>query len=194
MVRANLVGAKTMTRRLAWRRVSTGCDDDRPAYAPSLWQKVKPGDLLWVRESVACRPDADDYDALYYPADDAVVRSWADDDETADRFHALYCYRGKRGEMVRSIHMPRWASRLTLIVTATKIEPVQAISEADAMAEGATPVLVPPDGGGAPHVEGFAELWSNLHGSASWNANPEVVAISYRVIKANIDSPEARAA
>ena len=46
-----------------------------------------------------------------------------------------------------------------------------------------------------PHaVQSFRKLWIHLHGREGWDPNPEVVAISFRVIKANIDAPEARAA
>jgi hypothetical protein len=35
--------------------------------------------------------------------------------------------------------------------------------------------------------ESFASLWCELYGPDAWNKNPEVVAMSFRVIKANID-------
>lgn len=84
-----------------------------------------------------------------------------------------------------SIHMPRWASRLTLVVTATKIERLWEITDADARAEGW------PKGGTAPHhmapVDWFAKLWANLHGNEGWDANPEIVALTFIVHKQNID-------
>lgn len=86
-----------------------------------------------------------------------------------------------------SIHMPRWASRITLIVEVVKVERLQEISEESAMREGAAPVLVPPDGGGAPHVEGFRDIWTAINGAASWDANPWVAAIRFRPYLCNID-------
>lgn len=93
-----------------------------------------------------------------------------------------------------AIHMPRWASRLSLEVTATKVERLQEISPADAIREG----IKTPEGMAARGEEGFKwafteavpsfrELWQQIHGSGSWEANPEVVAITFKVHLANID-------
>ena len=111
--------------------------------------------------------------------------------------------------------MPRERSRITLIVDAVKIEPLWNISERDCEAEGVVfetadppfwyvPGIMPHDITAVgieeradlmPHaVQSFRKLWIYLHGREGWDANPEVVAISFRVIKANIDAPEARIA
>jgi hypothetical protein len=42
--------------------------------------------------------------------------------------------------------------------------------------------------------ESFISLWCELHGADAWNKTPEIVAISFRVVNANIDAPEARIA
>lgn len=86
-----------------------------------------------------------------------------------------------------SIHMPRWANRITLTVTDVRVQRLQDIRENDAMAEGAPPVLVPPDGGSCPHVEGFRDIWNTIHGPEAWDANPWVAAISFTVQHGNID-------
>ena len=130
--------------------------------------KYAPGDRLWVRETWRAGPRFDDhpprmvYGDIIYEADDRVAHSF--------------------GKLRPSIFMPRWASRITLIVENVKVERLQSISEADAIAEGSSPVLVPPDGGGAPHIEGFRDLWTSIHGIDSWENNPWVAAISFRVI------------
>lgn len=166
--------------------------------APSEWQKVKPGDRLWVRENLVPTTSGIDFAE---GGDECLDLVAATTEQTAfwDR-HAL-----KRGDPINaptvpSIHMPRWASRLTLVVTATKVERLQAISEPDAKAEGA----LYHDGRGIGHsgwrhdpdhgyvfssaAGSFADLWVRLHGPESWMANPEVVALTFTVHKQNIDS------
>ncbi len=94
-----------------------------------------------------------------------------------------------------SIHMPRWASRLTLTVTDVRVEPVRSISESDAIAEG---VQQQPGGwwSGAPNqssptaVGAFAVLWQSLHNRSgeTWSEGPDVVALTFTVEQRNIDA------
>lgn len=186
MIRALLDGRKTMTRRLAEI-------DTKHREGASVWCSVKPGDRLWVREAwqgfndprgaviayrATCPGDAFDFGAPDGSVQRLNVKAWRP-----------------------SIHMPRWASRLTLTVTETKIERLNDISEADARAEGV--LWVPGHGEVTPtdlHEgysnylncrEGFGELWESLHGAGSWDANPEVVALRFTVERRNIDAKEA---
>jgi hypothetical protein len=98
-----------------------------------------------------------------------------------------------------SIHMPRWASRLTLLVEGVRIERLQAIGKADAEAEGVVwdsadglDVWYVP-GAKLPHTataaECFAGLWGSLHHEKGerWSDNPEVVALTFSVVRCNID-------
>jgi hypothetical protein len=208
MVCALLDGRKTMTRRLLKPQPEQARDGDgnllphtifhvegdrRPRIAIGRCitrQEIKyaPGDRLWVRESLFKH----DFEGWRYSADKKAVGlakhhpsvpamiSWA---------------HHKEGNNAPSIHMPRWASRLTLIVTATKIERVQDISKADVIAEGITEREGQPiaDVHAGWH-EPFAGLWTALHGVESWDANPKVVCISFRVVKANIDAMSEAAA
>ncbi|MDW9902130.1 hypothetical protein GOA77_09670 [Sinorhizobium meliloti] len=107
-----------------------------------------------------------------------------------------------------SIHMPRWASRLTLIVTEVRVERLQDITNEDCIAEG---VPVHPNEN-APRVgptqDAFARehglishygasyrrVWEDINGNGSWDDNPWVAAYSFRVIKQNIDQIEKVAA
>ena len=82
-----------------------------------------------------------------------------------------------------SIHMPRWASRITLEVTGVRVERLRACNEVDAIAEGA-----PWAACGAPqegsHKAGFAQLWEQINGHGSWEANPWVWVIEFKAIEA----------
>nr|WP_278520604.1 hypothetical protein [Brucella anthropi] len=105
-----------------------------------------------------------------------------------------------------SIHMPRWASRLTLNVTDVRVQRLQDISEADAIAEGVEPLhggwfpygistfmTTIQDGREVPaqHCtsarDSFRMLWEHINGKGSWDANPWIIAYTYRVINRNID-------
>jgi hypothetical protein len=136
--------------------------------------KYAKGDRLWVRETVACGASSfwrreqgspNNHNGLWYAADGLSPASPITE----------------RGRWVPSIHMPRWASRLTLIVTGTKVERLWSLSTADERAEGFRNDDLK-----------FSEFWGELHGAGAWDKNPEVEVVSFRVIRANIDAPEAR--
>lgn len=79
-----------------------------------------------------------------------------------------------------SIHMPRWASRIMLEITAVRVERLNDISEADARAEGVAPskhIITPPE---ALYRVGFLKLWQSIYGEESWGANPWVWVIEFR--------------
>jgi len=84
-----------------------------------------------------------------------------------------------------AIHMPRWASRITLEITGIRVERLQDISEADAIAEG-----VQVDSVGHAIREGddvawggaraaYAELWESINGTGSWAADPCVWVVEF---------------
>ena len=140
------------------------------------------GDLLYVRETFGgplieegTSPD-DCYlpEFCEYRADGGPSPEWNDSDGE------------ERSGWTPSIHMPRWASRITLEITSVRVERLQDISEEDAMAEGAKPILVAPDGGSVPHVEGFSGLWNSIY--KNWDANPWVWVIEFKPHMMNIDS------
>lgn len=89
---------------------------------------------------------------------------------------------------IPSIHMPRWASRITLNVTGVRVERLQDISEADAQAEGCALECMTPagdDSGSAIHGPGgYRALWESINGAESWEANPWVWVISFSKIRA----------
>lgn len=203
MVNALLSGRKTMTRRLAWRAVSVRADGarlpkaavalpERPGiFTPSPWQSVEPGDRLWVRESLAQRAASFLGVAATNGTMEACYAADGEDVVNEHDFNLCPWWKGDGG--LPSIHMPRRVSRLTLTVTAKKVERLQDISEADAKAEGWTPH---PEVSADPEVhrdaarDWFSDLWTDLHGVESWRSNPEVVALSFKVVRQNIDGIE----
>lgn len=90
-----------------------------------------------------------------------------------------------------SIHMPRWASRIDLEITALRVERVQDISEEDARKEGvveseigriASRTLANYKGiQRAPVVLQFADLWQSIY--ANWDANWFVWVYEFRRVK-----------
>jgi hypothetical protein len=96
---------------------------------------------------------------------------------------------------IPAFFMPRKDSRLTLIVSAVRVERIQDITADDVMSEGC-PVPFETYDEGPPSWFGahawFRDLWISLHGPDAWQRNDWVAAVSFRVVKANIDVlPEA---
>ena len=194
MVRALLDGRKTQTRRvlpLAHPKFShqNVLDPDMLVDKQYVWfwdgvhdcvgaswpLPYAPGDRLWVRENCATWGD---HEAIYR-ADDAVEYGLAVSD---GKFGAKWKARP-------SIHMPRWASRLTLTVTEVRVQRLQDISEADAVAEGALQSWTgsDPESDTRTALNEFEALWNSLHGPGAWDANPWVVALTFTVQRGNID-------
>lgn len=187
MVLALLDGRKTMTRRHAYT----------PSLKPSAWTKLNKGDRIWVRETIYSGVDHANF---YYAAGKKGV---GNDNYIRLRVQFDRC---KPGRSVPAIHMPRYISRLTLEVEAVRFERLLAIKEPDCMAEGAE--LVRDNGGidggimvrayGEPaHVlatprNWFRNLWDAINGPGAWDRNPEVVAVTFKVHKCNIDKMEPR--
>ncbi len=177
MVRAILAGTKTQTRRIIKKSAAL---DAVAVFGPSMLMQpgcadllpYAPGDLLWVRETwaQACELDGDEKPAsammTYYRADGEPFSRWLDPDTGQWRDGIKWA---------SPIHMPRWASRITLKVTAVKVEGLQAISKADVIAEGIAGL----DDVVAGWHEPFAELWNSIHGPDAWQANPWVAAYSF---------------
>lgn len=90
------------------------------------------------------------------------------------------------GSWVPSIHMPRWASRILLEITAVRVEQLKDISQPDAIAEGGPPShpsidAVSRDYGFPDFSRSwFAQTWQHIYGEESWNANPWVWVIEFK--------------
>jgi hypothetical protein len=185
MVRALLDGRKTQTRRLAWRPLESakGIAGKRICLTDSTvattWQCVKPGDRLWVRETWCPVADAQhgEADWVDYRASPRYAAPGVSHPAGWEQ-----CPGDPQALRWRSpIHMPRWASRLTLHVEAVRVERLWNMTEADAIAEGVTPSAQNLSGHPlTPHVAAFSDLWLKLHGPAAWASNPEVVVLTFR--------------
>lgn len=222
MVRALLKGRKTQTRRLvpAWqtpkcypenkdeplynwmaeaqrhRRWGYGVFGETEEACAKELSRMAPcpfgnkGDRIWVRETFSVVPDHEE------PAGCSAVLYAADSGEP---------YRKWRP----SIHMPRWASRILLEITAVRVERLNSISDADCIAEGIIPVpkdredddqfwrdyRLSGDGTFCVHSprESFESLWKSVRGKSfddevdtgpgSWHANPWVWVIEFKLIE-----------
>lgn len=171
----------------------------------------QPGDRLWVREKWRIGAWDEDRGAVAIDYFDGPRREWIEvPDPTLDGelFNRLWQqstddaraagltpdddgrYRWAPGESPcrwrPSIHMPRWASRITLEITDVRVERLQDISTVDALAEG---VNVHPDHHGKPRsslyspVQAHADLWEQINGPESWAANPWVWVIEFKKLE-----------
>lgn len=191
MVRALLDGRKTQTRRIITKRAALDALDVfglsmlmQPGCADLLSYAC--GDRLWVREA-------------HYLTDDGTAASVvfaADGIDVAEHRAAIEDMQRQYGlpddwarphlKLRPSIHLPRWASRLTLTVTDVRVQRLQEISEVDARAEGA---WIAQHSGRVSYdyatmaVAGiwfatargwYCDLWDSIHGTGAWDANPWV--------------------
>jgi hypothetical protein len=157
MVRAILDGSKTQTRRVVKYR--DYAEDDSQVHATEC-PYGQPGDRLWVRETWSVPPgdEVEPGARLLYRADPADDAQWSP--------APLFRWRP-------SIHMPRWASRLSLDLTGVRVEPVQDISEADAIAEGRNLLVA--------HPGYFPDTWDAINAARGygWDANPWVWVLEF---------------
>lgn len=191
MVRAILDGRKTQTRRIVkpqppaatdgrWSWIASSSDKSEVGKFRYSWTDKNGtsftargresgvfircphgeiGDRLWVRENFFCITGEPGPVACNYQSD--------------------YANGEFKGMWKPSIHMPRWASRITLEIKGVRVERLQDISQADAILEGIasnfmfTWMTINP----------FKDLWQSIHGPGSWSANPWVWVIEFERIK-----------
>lgn len=195
MVRALLDGSKTQTRRIVKIQPPAGTVSVGIYHHPDPrehfwawdghhiieWAKPcpygQPGDRLWVRETWANDAEAQwetQKRGAYYRADD-------DAEETKANCVAA----GMPFRWIPSIHMPRWASRIDLLIKSARVERLQDISETDALAEGITYAQLPENPQDAQRARTwYRGLWEQINGAGSWEANPWVWVVEFeRVAK-----------
>jgi len=178
MVRASMrdVDPKTQTRRVIpapWLDANPETETGRAVLIASCRYGVV-GDRLWVREAAWIAPPrfGDDVDATHRDMDGRLRFVGYDADMNDDSRGTARDYGVRK---TPSIHMPRWASRLTLEIVSVRVERLQEIAEADARAEGCGD---PPFG---TRRETFAILWDAINGKrAPWESNPWVWRVEFR--------------
>ena len=200
MVRAILDGRKTQTRRVVKpqpegiRALHWGECQPLGGFGADIFLEdgsiikcpygmIK--DQLWVRETYqpiyadgwdgGVNPDGSgdmvDFKTGYgyapsYPATDGIVEFYdMNKDDISQRVWP-------------SIHMPRWASRIQLEITGIRVERLQDISEADAIAEGVDSSLYE-----KTYRYGYSKIWESINGENSWDANPCVWVIEFKRIR-----------
>ena len=237
MVRALLDGRKTQTRRVLGNsgpgRGRSNIFSAQIGWSDSYvldpgnanWRErdtpYAPGDRLWVREAWQTGTSDDGPQISYRATPDYFeIDAWDGEDfgvgpsfnegrcPGATFSHWLPDVLADDGPWRSPIHMPRWASRLTLTITDVRVQRLQEISAEDVTAEGIEPLK---SGRGyydptvshdqsrsivrfgqyyslATHA--FSALWDSIHGPDAWDANPWVAAISFTVHRCNIDTME----
>ncbi|RKG33755.1 hypothetical protein [Acinetobacter tianfuensis] len=195
MVSAILEGRKTQTRRVLKEQPPLTNKEIMPLYTMEPEPKVtevtmhevmenempfpssvsrhkcpygKIGDRLWVRETFRLF-DSDECPHSDFPCG---CPSWG-----TPLYRASHdCLDG--GKWTPSIHMPRWVSRILLEITNVHVEQLQDISESDCLKEGV----------GSPILRDckkpkFMQLWESINGTGSWNKNPWVWVVEFKIIQ-----------
>lgn len=172
--------------RVFVERTNPGCYHNMGsrAFAEKKSPYGQPGDRLWVRETWApvdenyMPADLSQATALVYRADGLLVPNQRDMEIRA----IFSCNCGAPLDSIKwrpSIFMPRIASRILLEITGVRVERLQDISEADALAEGVSaPAWCETDGRSL-----YRDLWEKINGDGSWDANPWVWVVEFRSTK-----------
>lgn len=188
MIRALLAGRKKQTRRV----LANGETGEPPTKSP----RFAVGDRLYVRELWRTGLAYDDLPPAQMGGDEPI-RYEVDGNVEA---YGGVPERGW-GRLRQGMHMPRWASRLTLTVTDVRVQRLQDISESDAVAEGCFKGKASGrvfESEASMHLGGeqwcnarewYADLWDRLNADRGfeWDADPWIVAVSFTVQRRNID-------
>lgn len=222
MVRAILEGRQTQTRRIVklanayhdcgrheimeWR------NQNEVWFGLYEWNTVASlrcpygsvSERLWVRETFRNTIDDKSFCCIQYKSDESIRSLLCDNNGEGDcvgtKNHKEPLQQiGKPGPPYKpSIHMPRWASRITLEITSVRIERLNNISEADALAEGIERRniswnhaaneykyygwLEKHDQWSLSPLNSYESLWESINGPGSWAINPWVWVIEFKQI------------
>jgi hypothetical protein len=172
MVRAERDDRKTKTRRTrGLEKINASPDDYRFAQitegadgklralfiekkaGSGIWTASpygKPGDRLWVRETVVIAPPRWTDTPSNPRGPNRQEVGYVADDVTGGMMEAARDYKLKK---TPAIHMPRWASRILLEITDIRVERLGEIDDRGAMQEGVSSVTE------------FIDLWKSINGS-----------------------------
>ena len=204
MIRATLSGSKTQTRRISNPHQKGGrryFNTDGSPRTDCIYPYGAHGDLLWVREAFRF-PDSFDGDSPKTVGDRCLIagypKPWAPTHYEADGWRDNWMNVGTSpgsvtaGKLRPGIHMPRWASRITLEIVSVRVERLQDISYEDALAEGVLDFrqLIEPEcqqGETADECarrlcwpqRSYRQLWESINGEGSWEKNPWVWVIEF---------------
>lgn len=228
MVCATLAGRKTQTRRIVRDKdlivrdhhgkpisdVTPELLSEQNGVAQSQCPYGQIGDRLWVRETfwrwgrfyrMHCPAQTGEITNEWEWHGEDIIGYVADHPKAAPEKDKP-CENEFTARKIPSIHMPRWASRITLEITDIRVERLQDISEEDAQAEGISCVSKDghmykygvADSDGFPGnddfgwkwqdwqltaKDAFKNLWKSINGEDSWNANPWVWVIEFKHLK-----------
>lgn len=218
MVQAILDGRKTQTRRVIKQQPSEGTFEDNVAvlgyfslsdgtktgygFCDESGREYKcpygmPGDELWVRETWGVLLSTYNWEYGWECeglCDAKVTRMGFEDEQYSGRekYSVMYKadgYEACEGESWRpSIFMPRWASRIQLVIKDIRVERLQDITEDDAKAEGVgRPRYDWGDGVTFIPTEKteFSKVWETINAKRgySWESNPWVWVVEFEVKK-----------
>jgi hypothetical protein len=183
MVRALLAGTKTQTRRPIKPQPIRIEDSTILAWRGGLFQPERlpknsnmlnhcrygvPGDRLWVRETWANVSTLDPGLTVYRADYPACVPPEYENVPVAEAEVIIW---------KPSIHMFRKDSRILLEIVDVRVERLQDINRGDAMAEGCPFQNM---ASGDDPRKWYAQLWNEINGAGSWDANPWVWDIEFR--------------
>lgn len=199
MVRAILDGRKTQTRRVVkpapdWLHPEPCSGETAEGFQSgldySLWAHEGdpeadqrrcpyggPGDRLWVRETARvattgwCSKDGHEF-VIEYKAGGSLRQKY----KCPKPFPACSHNKDFSPKWQPAIHMPRWASRITLEMTDVSVERLNDISESDAIAEGVRRQSA------AEPIDLYMQLWEKINGTGSWATNPWVWVIEFKQV------------
>lgn len=207
MVQAILSGRKTQTRRIMRDQPEVIPPEDEcgvpgywiPCHAAKMMVRNDMmkiacplgmrGDQLWVREAFRMAKSLDSHSPnvvaelslnagyktpwapIQLEADGARTGKWTGFDTPPAVTEP--------GKLRPSLHMPRWASRIDLLITSVRVERLNSITNADAKAEG-YPAEREIDGGSTDAWLWFRDLWDGIYPDNTFKVNPWVWVIEFK--------------